>query len=64
MTHQCRVPLKTVQWLLKLPAVVGLFFVFAFQLMTDGPLHVREVMFDLIVDLMVQVVHHHPTSIG
>ena len=64
VTHQCRVPLKTVQWLLKLPAVVGRFFAFAFQLMMAGPLHAREVMFDRIVDLMVQVVHHQPTSIG
>ena len=64
MTHQCRVPLLTVQWFLKLPAVVGLFFAFAFQLMTAGPLQVREVMPDFFVDLMVQVVHHHPTSMA
>ena len=54
----------TVQCFLKLPAVVGLFVAFAFQLTTAGPLQVREVMFDFLVDLIVQVVHHHPTSMA
>ena len=63
-THQWRVPLTTVQWLLKQPAAVGRFFAFAFQLMMTGPVHAREVMFDCFVDLMVQVVHHQPTSMG
>ena len=62
--HQWRVPLSTVQWLLKLPGGVGRFFAFAFQLRMAGPLHVREVMFDRSVDLTVHVVHHQPTSMG
>ena len=62
--HQWRVPLSTVQWLLKLPAGVGRFLAFAFQLMMAGPLHLREAMFERSVDLRVHVVHHQPTSMG